>query len=80
MGAMHFCMPCRQWEPRSSAALPLLSGGASRFALAKTSRLEELQPLEAYMAVLADDDVIMHGDAERRRGLHDGLGHLDIGA
>jgi hypothetical protein len=31
------------------------------------------------MPVLADDDVIVHGDAERRGDVDDRLGHLDIG-
>ena len=32
------------------------------------------------MALLADDDVVVHQDAERLRGGDDLLGHLDIGA
>ena len=32
------------------------------------------------MTILADDDVVMHGDAERPGGVDDQLGHLDIGA
>ena len=32
------------------------------------------------MPVLADDDVVMDGDAERLGGIDDRLGHLDIGA
>jgi hypothetical protein len=32
------------------------------------------------MAVLADDDVVMDGNAKRARGVDDQLGHLDIGA
>jgi len=31
------------------------------------------------MPVLADDDVIVHGDAERTGDVDDRLGHLDIG-
>jgi len=31
------------------------------------------------MTFLADNDVIVHGDAERFRDLDDGMGHLDIG-
>jgi hypothetical protein len=30
------------------------------------------------MAIFADDDVIVHGDAERRGDVDDGLGHRDI--
>ena len=31
------------------------------------------------MPVLADDDVVMHLDAERLGHINDGLGHLDVG-
>jgi hypothetical protein len=31
------------------------------------------------MPVLADDDVVVHGNAERGGDLDDRLGHLDIG-
>jgi hypothetical protein len=30
------------------------------------------------VAVLADDDVVVHGDAERPAHVDDGLGHLDV--
>jgi diadenosine tetraphosphatase ApaH/serine/threonine PP2A family protein phosphatase len=43
-------------------------------------RLDQLQPLEARVAVLADDDVVMDRDPKRAGGLDDQLGHLDIGA
>ena len=33
---------------------------------------------QARMAVLADDDVVVHGDAERGGDVDDGLGHLDV--
>jgi hypothetical protein len=32
------------------------------------------------MPVLADDEVVVHGDAERARDLDDRLRHLDVGA
>jgi hypothetical protein len=32
------------------------------------------------VAVLADDDVVVHGDAERSGHIDDGLGHLDVRA
>lgn len=35
--------------------------------------------LEAAMPVLADDDVIMHGDPERLGDVDDGFRHLDVG-
>jgi len=31
------------------------------------------------MPVLADDDVVVHGDAERTRDVDDRAGHLDVG-
>ena len=31
------------------------------------------------MAVLADDDVVVHGNAERSRDRDDGFRHLDVG-
>lgn len=31
------------------------------------------------MPVLADDDVIVHGNAQRLGDVDDGLGHLDVG-
>ena len=31
------------------------------------------------MSVFADDDVVVHGNAERGRDIDDRLGHLDIG-
>jgi len=39
----------------------------------------QLHPLQARMAVLADDDVVVHGNAERGGDLDDRLGHMDIG-
>src|SRR6266436_6021981 len=41
--------------------------------------LNQLQPLQTRMPVLADDDVVVHGDAERRGDVDDRAGHLDIG-
>jgi len=32
------------------------------------------------MAILSDDDVVVHGDAERARDADDGFCHLDIGS
>ena len=39
---------------------------------------DQLQPLHARMPILADNDVIMHGNPERRGDVDDRLGHLDI--
>jgi hypothetical protein len=43
-------------------------------------QLDQLQPLQAGVSVLADDDVIVHGNAERLRHRDYLLRHLDIGA
>ena len=40
----------------------------------------QLQRLQARVAVLADDEVVVHRDAERARDLDDRLRHLDVGA
>ena len=45
----------------------------------KQKALDQPQPLQAGMAVLADDNVIVHGDVERAGDLDDPLGHLDVG-
>jgi hypothetical protein len=39
----------------------------------------QLQSLQARVPILADDDVIVHGDAERSGDRDDLLGHLDVG-
>jgi hypothetical protein len=31
------------------------------------------------VTLFADDDVVVHGDAERLGDVDDGLGHLDVG-
>ena len=40
----------------------------------------QLQRLEARVAVLADNEMVVHCDTERARDLHDRLRHLDVGA
>src|SRR5215475_5921645 len=74
------------WEPNGASA----PGG--NFASSDALRLgsdtgdfcpgtsDQLQPLQARVPVLADDDVVVHGDAERLRHLDDRLRHLDVGA
>ena len=39
----------------------------------------QLHSLQARMPVPAHDDVVMHGNAERRGDIDDGLGHPHIG-
>src|SRR5215470_13833246 len=48
--------------------------------VAQDHRLNQPQPLQTRVAVLADDDVVVHGNAERARDGDDRLGHLDVGA
>src|SRR5215469_5890020 len=40
----------------------------------------QLQRLETRVAVLADDEVVVHGDAQRARDLDDCARHVDVGA
>jgi hypothetical protein len=46
---------------------------------ATSVRSDQLQPFQTRMPVLADDDVVVHGNAERCGDLDDRFGHLDIG-
>src|SRR3981081_706526 len=41
--------------------------------------LDQLHPLQARVPVLADDDVVVHRDAERGGDVDDRAGHSDIG-
>jgi hypothetical protein len=40
--------------------------------------LNQLHPFQTRMSITADDDVVVHRDAERLRNLDDLLRHLDI--
>src|SRR6266704_2842793 len=40
----------------------------------------QLQRLETRVPLLADDDVVVHGDTERARDLDDRLRHRNVGA
>jgi hypothetical protein len=40
--------------------------------------LDQPQTFQAGMAILADDDVVVHGNAERRGDIDDSLSHLDV--
>src|SRR2546427_8928465 len=46
---------------------------------AGSPRLDQPQPLQARMPVLADNDVVVHGNAERGRDVDDRFRHLDVG-
>ena len=52
-------------------------GVCNRGRLAQASN--QPHPLQARMPVLADDDVVVHRDAERGSDLDDCLGHMDVG-
>ena len=60
--------------------VPVLQRVISCRAAPGTSTSNQLQPLEAGMAVLADDDVVVHGNAERLGDVDDRLRHLNVGA
>ncbi len=73
----------RSQYPRGRLPQPpaeLATQSSQRSPGASTTRLDQPQPAEARVALLADDDVVVHQDAERLRGSDDLLGHLDIGA
>jgi hypothetical protein len=54
---------------------------ARRTKASKAIRLShQLESLQASMPVLTDDDVVVHGDAERARHLDDRLRHLHVHA
>ena len=45
----------------------------------KLTSLDQLQSPQTCVPVLADDDVVVDGNAERGGDLDDRLGHMDIG-
>ena len=49
-------------------------------AVPRHARSNQLQPLEARVPLLADDQVVVHGNAQRLGHLDDRLRHLDVGA
>jgi hypothetical protein len=58
-------------DPRSRA---LRAGRVGRVQLS-----HQLHPLQARMPVLADNDVVVHRDAQGLRDRDDRLGHCDVG-
>ena len=46
----------------------------------KLTSLDQLHPAHAGMPIPADDDMVMHGDAERFRHVSDFPRHLDVGS
>ncbi len=57
-----------------------LKAGLAKSQTYQRHQSNQPQPLETHMAILADDDVVVHGDAQWFCGVDDGLRHLDIGA
>jgi hypothetical protein len=55
-------------------------GHVSPIGVARPDCLDQLQPPQARVPVLADDDVVVHRDAERLGDVGDRLRHLDVGA
>ena len=69
-----------QNDPRRILAAHRALARRTRHAGSRAGRLDQPQSLEARVPFLADDDVVVHGNAERARHLDDRLRHLDVGA
>ena len=65
---------------RGSSSGTTSGGDIEQPSKAHLAASNQLQRLEARVAVLADDDVVVHGNAERPGHVDDGLGHLDVRA
>src|SRR5207302_9678662 len=75
-GPFYFACGCfRDFVSRPCSALPKRRRTAPQPLLFK---LDQLHPLQTRMPVLADDDGVVHGNAERCCNLDDRLGHVDI--
>ena len=75
-GPFYFAWGCfRDFVSRPCSALPKRRRTAPQPLLFK---LDQLHPLQTRMPVLADDDGVVHGNAERCCNLDDRLGHVDI--
>jgi hypothetical protein len=70
-----------KWRPgqMTSAINPntVIERGLQQGRFARASH--QLQPLQTRVPVLADDDVVVHGNAERLCDLDNRLGHVDVG-
>ena len=55
-------------------------GGNGGSALLRDLESHQLQRLETRVAVLADDEVVVHGNAQWPRDLDDRPRHVDVGA
>src|SRR5215207_1502863 len=82
--------PCRDgvgtkpeliWGAYRAAATPGSIAMQPQYSLSgRSSRSNQLEALEAGVALFADDDVVVDGDAQRPGGIDDLLGHVDVGA
>src|SRR5690554_5985723 len=70
----------RAYCRRSSGGPVELDRGFVPLTGQKPTASNQPQALQACMPVLADDDVVMHGNAERLCHLNDRLRHLDVRA
>jgi hypothetical protein len=56
-------------------------GAVASFSFAPSAcESHELQRLQTRVPVLADNEMVVHSDAERARNLDDRLCHVDVGA
>ena len=67
------------FSPRRGMVSKSMQRTTPRDACGRMTASDLLQPLQTRMPVLADDDVVVHGNAERGGDLDDRLGHVDIG-
>jgi hypothetical protein len=68
-------------ERRRNAGVPVVRRVVIAKSVSAPSRpLDQLQSLEAGMTALADDQMIMHGNAKRFGDVDDRFCHLDVGA
>src|SRR5258705_13193756 len=67
------------FSPRRGMASKSMQRTTPRDACGRMTASDQLHPLQTRMPVLADDDVIVHGNAERGGDLDNRLGHMDIG-
>src|ERR1700755_3614566 len=66
----------------TSVTLSALSPGVSSVGMCLSldcAASDQPHPLQARVAASADDDVVMHGDAERGGDIDDRFRHLDVG-
>src|SRR4051812_3372080 len=67
------------FSPRRGMASKSMQRTTPREACGRMTASDQLQPLQTRMPVLADDNMVVHGDAERGGDLDDRFGHVDVG-